>query len=183
MQTDRKLVWMRGPGCDGKTIFARVLTGALGDYAVALPAEAMVEGGRRGAHGHELVSGLPGARLAVASEVPSELDWPFLKAVSGGDVIASKRLHGRTYEVESNARLLCLSQQLPEFPYGDQAAADRLAFIQLRPPAEPDPSIAEALAKPGEQRRRCCAAALSWMLRGCREYLAEKSLTTSGDPQ
>ena len=168
---DRKLLWLHGPGGDGKSTLAKVLRYALGDYAAVVPAEVFgVEGGR-GAHLSELASGMNGARLAIALEVGKRLDWPKLKGLSGGDEQVSKRLHGRSYSVRRPPLLMLISNDRPEGL--DQASAERVILAELQPPVETDERLMQVMADGGAARDEVAAACLGWLVQGAAEFNAE----------
>ena len=167
---DRKLLVLVGQGADGKSTLLRSCCSALGGFAAVLPAEA-VAGGGRGAHGHELLSPLAGARLAVALETGPDLDWGLLKSVSGGDPRTTKRLHGRAFAFQPRAWIVLATNEPPRIP--DQAAADRVILAKFAKPEDPDPAIAGTLGQPGAERDALLRACLRWMVDGCRAFLAE----------
>ena len=167
---DRKILVLHGDGGDGKSTLLRILIGALGTYATTIPAESLTEGGARGAHGHELLASLVGARLAAATEVPAKVDWPLLKALSGGDARTTKRLHGRSFTFTPRAHLVIATNEVPKVPHGDQAALERLIVIRWSKPEEPDPEIVRMLATPGPDRDSLYSAALAWIMRGASEF-------------
>ncbi len=166
---DRKLVWLTGPGGDGKSTLAKVLGYALGDYLATVPAE-VFQSSQRGAHLHELGSGLAGARLAVALEVGGNLDWPRIKGLSGGDAQVSKRLYGRSYTYARPPHLLLIANDPPTPP--DRASAERVIIGTMVPPTDPDERIMDVLKDGGPERDALAGACLSWLLKGCADFLA-----------
>lgn len=164
---DRKLVWLTGPGGDGKSTLAKVLRYALGDYMATVPAE-VFQASQRGAHLHELGSGLAGARLAIALEVGSNIDWPRLKGLSGGDEQVSKRLYGRSYTYARPPHLLLIANDPPTPP--DRASAERVIVGTMVPPTDPDERIMDVLKDGGPERDALAGACLSWLLKGCSDF-------------
>ena len=167
---DRCVLWMHGPGGDGKSTFAKVLRAALGDHAAIVPAEFFAEGAR-GAHSHELGSGLAGARLGIGLEMGSRLDWEKIKGISGSDEQKSKRLHGRSFGYSRPPCLFLISNEPPMPP--SKACAERLMVAKLVPPDEHDERLMAVLKDGGVERDQLASACLSWLLYGCREYFAE----------
>jgi len=167
---DRKLLVLVGTGGDGKGTLLRSCVAAVGGFGAVLPAEALAGDGR-GAHGHELLAGLGVARLAYASEVPPDLDWPLLKALSGGDPRTTKRMHGRAFTVQPRVWLAMATNDEPRVP--DAAAADRVVLIRWHKPGEPDPDIVATIACPGEERDAYLRACLAWMVRGATDFLRD----------
>jgi hypothetical protein len=130
-----------------------------------------LSGDGRGAHGHEILAALGVARLAYASEVPPDLDWPLIKAVSGGDSRTTKRMHGRAFTVQPRCWLALATNDEPRVP--DAAAADRVLLIRWQKPTDPDPDIVATIATPGPERDSYLRACLAWMARGAADFLRD----------
>lgn len=167
---DRKLLVLTGTGGDGKGTLLRSCVAALGSFGAVLPAEAL-SGDGRGAHGHEILGALGVARLAYASEVPPDLDWPLIKAVSGGDPRTTKRMHGRAFTVQPRCWLALATNNVPRVP--DAAAADRVLLINWQKPADPDPDIVATIACPGVERDAYLRACLAWLVRGAADFMRD----------
>jgi phage/plasmid-associated DNA primase len=167
---DRRLLWLHGPGGDGKSTLAKILRAALGDHAGIIPAEVFAADAGRGAHQHELAAGMAGVRLAIGLEVSAHLDWPKVKGLSGGDEQRTKHLHGRAFTYGRPPVLMLVSNDAPTPP--DRACAERLIVAGLQPPADPDERIMEALKTPGPERDNLAGACLSWLLAGCADFQA-----------
>jgi hypothetical protein len=168
---DRRLLWLHGPGGDGKSTLAKILRAALGDHAGIVSAEVFAaDAGRGGAHQHELASNMAGVRLAIGLEVSAHLDWNKVKGLSGGDEQRTKHTHGRAFSYVRPPVLLLVSNDTPTPP--DRACAERLIVAGLQPPADPDERIMEALKTPGPERDNLAGACLSWLLAGCADFQA-----------
>lgn len=168
---DRRLVWLQGPGGDGKSTLAKVLGHALGPEHSATPTAAtFAADGRGGSHEHELASKLVGSRLAVALEVSPRVNWSLLKTLSGGDRQTTKRAHGRAFSWDRPPCLVLVSNDPPSPP--DRAAADRIILAKLMPLEDQDERIRVTLDTPGPERDAIAASCLSWMTRGCADFLA-----------
>lgn len=163
---DRRVLWLWGPGGDGKSTLMKMLRAALGDYACTIPAE-VIAGEARGAHGHELGAGLIGSRLAIATEV-ERADWTKLKSWSGGDEFVTKRLHGRRQTVERPPCLVIVGNHPPTPP--DRASAERLIVVRMSPPVEQDERLMATLQTPGRDRDLLAGTCLSWLLDGCAAF-------------
>ncbi len=171
---DRRLLWLHGPGGDGKSTLAKILRAALGDHAGIIPAEVFAADGGRGAHQHELAAGMAGIRLAIGLEVSPHLDWPKVKGLSGGDEQRTKHLHGRAFTYGRPPVLVLVSNDAPTPP--DRACAERLIVAGLQPPADPDERIMAALKTPGPERDLLAGACLAWLLAGCADFQANGGL-------
>ena len=164
---DRRVLWLWGPGDDGKSTLVKLLQASLGDYATVLPSE-VVSGDARGSHGHELASGLIGARLAVVTEV-ERVDWNKLKGWSGGDTFATKRAHGKRQSVTRPPCFVIVGNQPPQPP--DRASAERLIVVEMRPPDEQNELLIATLKTPGCDCDLLAGSCLSWLLEGCAEFI------------
>jgi hypothetical protein len=167
---DRRLLWLTGPGGDGKSTLVAALLAALGSYADPMAAETFAIDSRGGAHGHELASGLAVARLAVALEVSPRVNWSLLKTLSGGDRQKTKRAHGKAFAYDRPPCLVLVSNDPPTPP--GKAEAERVILARLRPPDDADESLVAALKTPGPERDAIAAACLTWLIRGCTDFLA-----------
>lgn len=165
---DRPILWLHGDGGDGKSTLAKLLRAALGDYLAIVPAEVFSDG-TRSAHLHEIGSGLSGARLAIALDVGDRLGWQRLKSLSRGDEQVSKRLYGRAYTYARPPCIVLVSNHPPCPP--DHASAERLIVARLAPPVDPDERIMAILKDGGPERDALAGACLSWLLKGCADYL------------
>jgi putative DNA primase/helicase len=83
-----------GGGANGKTKFAETVATALGDYAATRDAQLFIADRHEPTARPELVS-LRSVRLLVASETEQghRLSTAFVKALTGGDTIAARRLY------------------------------------------------------------------------------------------
>ena len=167
---DRRLLWLTGPGGDGKSTLVAALLAALGSYADPMAAETFAIDSRGGAHRHELASGLAMARLAVALEVSPRVNWSLLKTLSGSDRQKTKRAHGKAFAYDRPPCLLLVSND-PPVPPG-VAEAERMILARLRPPDDADEGLVAALKTPGPERDAIAAACLAWLIRGCADFLA-----------
>lgn len=167
---DRKMLFLVGKGGDGKSTLLRSCYAALGGFGGLLMADA-VSGDARGAHGHEILSPLSTARFIYSAEVPADLDWDLLKAVSGGESRGAKRLYSRVTTVQMRAWLAFATNTPPIVR--EQAVADRCIIVRWEKPADPNPEIVSLIATPGEERAAFLRACLRWMVEGNFEYLRD----------
>lgn len=166
---DRRLLWLCGPGGDGKSTFAKILRLCLGDHCAMVAPEVFAEG-TRSAHLHELSSVLAGARLGIALEVePHRLNWELLKGLSGSDEQQTKRLHQKRFAFDRPPCLVLVSNSTPKPP--DLASAQRIVLAELRPPDDQREDLMEVLKTPGASRDAIAAACLTWLIEGAQEYL------------
>ena len=89
---EHKLVFIYGPGANGKGVFVNTLARVMGDYAISAPME-MFLASKHDRHPTE-VARLKGARLVVAQETEKGRPWDEtkLKVLTSSDRL-SARLH------------------------------------------------------------------------------------------
>ena len=167
---DRRMLWLTGPGGDGKSTLAKALCCALGPHASTPNASSFSADGRSGSHEHELLSSMVGSRLAVSLEVSPRLNWRFVNGLSGGDKQTTKRSCGKAFSYDRTPCLALISNDLPSPP--DRASAERVILARLRPPDDQDERIVATLKTPGPERDEIASACLSWLTRGCADFLA-----------
>lgn len=136
-----------GSGANGKSTFMGVLLDLLGDYAVSVPAPAILAGRDRD---YVALADLEGARLAAVPEVPEDcrLNEPLLKALSGGDMMKARRLYRDYREFSPSTKLWLVANGLPEVRDTGYAFWRRLRVIPFNhqvPAAAQDPRLREAL--------------------------------------
>lgn len=123
-------IW-HGKGANGKSVLAKTLTAALGDYAATVPAGALLTSAR----GRDPESASPflvraiGTRVVFASETSDTayLDEPRVKMLTGGDKINVRGNYQDGGEYAVTFTLVLLTNPLPNVAEGDAALWDRLA--------------------------------------------------------
>src|SRR5262249_27787952 len=87
---EHALVFMYGPGGNGKSVFLNVVTGILGDYAATAAMDTFTAS-RNEKHPTDLAM-LRGARLVTASETEQGKAWAEsrIKQITGGDAISAR---------------------------------------------------------------------------------------------
>lgn len=83
------IAFLKGVGSNGKSLFLKMLSEALDEYAYDLPAGTLLAGSRN-AHMH-WIAGMEGARLVTCMELGDneELNTDRLKHISGGDEVSA----------------------------------------------------------------------------------------------
>lgn len=159
---EHAVAFIHGPGGDGKSTLINALFELLADYAVRLPAEALLlTSGQR--HPTDLAS-LAGARLAVTSEIPAGRSWnaSLVKDLSSGDPIAARRMRSDFFEFRPQCLLTVVGNHLPSLGTVDAAITRRLHLIpfdQSLPPERQDPGLPAIL-------RAEFPAILRWAIEG-----------------
>lgn len=166
---EQAIVFVYGPGGNGKSVFLNTLLHILGDYGKQAAMSVFLSNGRS-EHPTELAS-LQGARVVAANETNSGGKWneARLKSLSGGDRISARFLYGDHFEFTPVLKLLLVGNTKPSFPGVDDAMRRRLHLVSFtRKPITPDRDLFEKLKEeaPG---------ILAWMIEGCRAW-QEKGL-------
>jgi P4 family phage/plasmid primase-like protien len=163
---DHVLPFWYGAGRNGKSVVVNAIKHALGDYALTLNPEVLMES-RNDRHPTE-VAVLRGARLAVASEVDSGRQWneSRLKRLTGGDPITARFIARDAFEFLPSHKLVVVANSKPGLRVVDDAIRGRIHLVSFGvtiPEAERDETLPEKLR--GE-----AAGILGWALAGCLEW-------------
>lgn len=163
------LVFMHGPGGNGKGVFMNVLRDILGEYARQAPMQIFLANtGDR--HPTELAA-LFGARLVLASESPEGRRWDEerIKSLTGRDAIAARFMNRDFFEFIPRFKLLVASNHKPRIKTVDDAWRRRLHLVPFtRKPEQPDPELKDKL-------RSEYPSILQWMIDGA-EWWAREGL-------
>jgi putative DNA primase/helicase len=164
---EQVLIFLRGPGGNGKSVLMNTVAAALGDYATIAMSD-VVTVGRNDQHPTHLAS-LRGARMIVVPEVEEGKPWAEarLKAMVAGDKTAARVMRGDPFEFQPVGKWWIAGNHSPVLRNPDPAMRRRLQIVPLTyVPAEPDPELAEALKAelPG---------ILAWAIRGCLDWQRE----------
>jgi putative DNA primase/helicase len=135
--TEHVLPFLHGVGANGKTVFANVIQGLLGEadlggYALSAP-EGFLMAGRDNVHPTEIAR-LRGARLAICSEQTSgrKSDEAKVKKLTGGDVLTDRFMRGDFFDFHPSHLILVLSNHLPAVGEGGPAFWRRVCEIPPR---------------------------------------------------
>jgi putative DNA primase/helicase len=158
------LVFVYGPGGNGKSVFLNVLTGILKDYATTAAMDTFTasKGDR---HTTDLAM-LRGARLVTASETEEGQPWAEarIKQMTGGDPITARFMRQDNFTYVPQFKLTIVGNHQPVLRNVDEAARRRFNIIPFtHKPAAPDPRLEESLRAewPGIMR---------WMIDGCLDW-------------
>lgn len=161
------LLFIYGPGGNGKSVFLNTLTGILADYATTSAMETFAES-RGDRHSTELAM-LKGARLVTASETEEGRAWAEarIKALTGGDPITARFMRQDNFTFRPQFKLTIAGNHAPALRNVDEAMRRRFNIAPfVIKPAAPDRELEEKLKVEWPQ-------ILAWMIAGARGYLAE----------
>jgi len=168
------LVIPHGNGSNGKSTVLGAVRRAFGDYARAADASTFVSDGRGGNAGgpREDVLRLKGARFVYVNEPDenSELREGSVKAMSGGDALSARGVHGKeTVEFLPSFVVFMPTNHKPIVKGSDNGIWRRLMLLPFTRNFEADPTIAkdpQREEKLGEE----LPGILAWIVRGALAY-------------
>ncbi len=155
-----------GTGANGKSLIFNAIKYALGDYAITLGSEVLMES-HNDRHPTEIAV-LRGARMALCSEVDSGRRWneTRVKRLSGGDPITARLMHRDPFEFQPSHKLVLLANAKPGIRVVDEAIRRRIHLIEFSvtiPEAERDVSLPEKL-------KTEAGGILAWAIAGCLDW-------------
>jgi putative DNA primase/helicase len=166
---EHALVFVYGPGGNGKTTFLNTISGILHDYAKTAAMETFTAADFA-SHPTDLAM-LCGARLVTAAETEEGRAWAEtrIKQLTGGDPISARFMRCDFFTYQPSFKLMVIGNHEPALRNVDDAARRRFNVIPfIRKPAVVDKQLEDKLKPewPG---------ILRWMIEGCLEW-KEKGL-------
>jgi putative DNA primase/helicase len=161
---EHALVFVYGPGGNGKTVFLNVVTTILRDYATTAAMDTFTAS-HSDRHPTDLAM-LRGARLVTASETEEGRAWAEakIKQMTGGDRISARFMRQDFFEFTPQFKLTIVGNHKPVLRNVDEAARRRFNIVPFtRKPANPDTQLEHKLLAeaPG---------ILGWMIAGCLDW-------------
>jgi len=163
---EEALIFIWGPGRNGKSVFQSVLIEILGDYAVTAAMETFAAS-KYPRHLTELAM-LHGARLVTASETDKDQAWSEsrIKLATGGDSITANFMRQDHFTFIPRFKLLLIGNHKPKLMSVDEAIQRRFNIVEFTfIPAKPDKDLRAKL-------RKEYPAILRWMINGCLDWQA-----------
>jgi putative DNA primase/helicase len=161
---EQSLVFVYGPGGNGKSVFINVLTGIMADYAATPTMDSLtVSKGER--HSTDIAM-LRGARIATASETEHGRPWAEsrIKALTGGDAITARFMRQDNFTFKPTFKLLIVGNHMPRLRNVDDAMRRRFNIAPfVYKPERPDRQLEVKLK--GEW-----PAILRWAIEGCLDW-------------
>jgi len=139
-----------GNGANGKSTFLETNKRLLGDdYAAGTPSESILSRHFDGGIPNDLAR-LKGARFVTINEIQQgrRMDEPKVKAMTGGDTLTARFLHGEFFDFVPEFKLWIRANHKPEITGTDNAIWRRVRLIPFEveiPPAEQDPDLLDKL--------------------------------------
>ncbi|MGQ7791328.1 phage/plasmid primase, P4 family [Faunimonas sp. B44] len=163
---EHALVFVYGPGGNGKSVFLNTITGIMGDYA-AVAAMDTFTASQADRHPTDLAM-LRGARLVTASETEEGRAWAEsrIKQMTGGDPITARFMRQDFFTYLPRFKLMIIGNHKSVLHDVDDAARRRFNIVPfVLKPAKPDRELEAKL-------KAEWPAILRWMIDGCLDWQA-----------
>jgi putative DNA primase/helicase len=160
---EHALVFVFGPGGNGKTVFNNVLAGILADYATTAAMETFASS-MSDRYPTDLAM-LRGARFVTASETEEGRPWAEtrIKAMTGGDRISARFMRQDFFTYKPQFKITIIGNHKPVLRNVDDAARRRFSIVPfVHEPASPDPEL--------EAKQAEWPGILRWMIDGCLDW-------------
>jgi len=158
------ILFIHGPGGNGKSVFVDTIRYAWGEYAKTLPMDALMES--KGDRHPAEIAMLKGARLAIANETQEGRKWDDakLKQLTGGDVVVARHMRQDWFEFTPCFKLLVVGNHAPQIAVVDDAMRRRLCMVPFtNKPEKPDGDL-------GAKLREEAGGVLRWAMEGFEEW-------------
>lgn len=156
-----------GPGANGKSVLADIVTYALGDYARPGPSSLIVSTGHSQPHPTDVAS-CAGSRLVIVHETQrgANFDTSKVKLLTGADTLTARHMHQNYFTFAPTHTLVMLSNYRPSADSSDYAFWRRVHLVPFDvviPEESRDPKLGEAL-------RAEAPGVLRWIVDGALEW-------------
>lgn len=163
--SEHVLVFVYGPGGNGKSVFLNTLVGVMNEYAETAAMDTFTAS-RGDRHPTDLAM-LRGSRLVTASETEEGRAWAEsrIKQLTGGDRISARFMRQDFFTFQPRFKLLIVGNHRPVLNNVDEATRRRFRLVPfLHRPDRPDRALETRL-------RAEWSAILRWAINGCRDWL------------
>lgn len=153
---------LHGTGKNGKSTFLETLAFVMGDYADSVPFKTLVHSKTgTGSDASPDLAKLRGARFVTATEgqETSRFDEALVKALTGGDMINARFLHGNFFAYRPTYKIWLATNHLPRILGTDMGIwrrVIRIPFQYIIPEEKRDSALPDKLRKEGEGILRWC---------------------------
>lgn len=167
LTTEQILVFIWGPGGNGKSVFLNAISEVLGTYATVSTMD-VFSASNMDRHTTDIAD-LMGSRLVTASETQYGRRWDEqrLKVLSGGERVKARFMRQDNMMYRPTFKLLFSGNSQPHIRALDDAMRRRIHMVPfILKPAVRDSSLSEKLRAEYPQ-------ILGWMVRGCLDWQKE----------
>ena len=167
VQREHVFIFCLGGGRNGKGTFLNTIGYALGDYALTLPPNMLVE--KKNEHHPTELADLEGRRFAIGSEVPKNAAWDevLIKTLTGGDEVSARHMRKDFVRFKASHTFWIAGNDKPRIKGTDAGIWRRMRlvpFLANIAKEDEDPDL-------GTNLRNDADAVLAWAVDGCRMYL------------
>src|SRR5208282_1322593 len=161
---EQSLLFIYGPGGNGKGIWKNIFSEILGDYAETAAMDTFASS-KHHRHLTELAM-LDGARLVAVSETENGQAWsePRINQFTGGDAVTANFMRQDLYTYQPQLKLLVIGNHKPKLKTVNDAARRRFLIAPfVHKPKQPDSTL-------GDKLRVEYPGILRWMIEGCLDW-------------
>jgi putative DNA primase/helicase len=161
---EHALLFIYGPGGNGKSVFLNTVSRILGDYCQNAPMDTFTASAND-RHPTDLAM-LRGARMVCASETEEGRAWAEtrIKQMTGGDPITARFMRQDFFTYTPQFKLVVIGNHKPALGNVDDAAKRRINVVPfIHKPERPDRELETKL-------REEWPAILRWMIDGCLDW-------------
>jgi putative DNA primase/helicase len=161
---EHALLFIFGPGGNGKSVFLNTLSGILNDYCKTAAMDSFTAT-KNEKHSTDLAM-LAGARMVCASETEEGKAWAEtrIKSLTGGDTITARFMRQDFFEYRPQFKLMIIGNHRPVLHNVDDAVKRRFNVVPFEfKPEKPDLTLEERLKSEWPQ-------ILRWMIEGCLDW-------------
>lgn len=162
--TEHALLFISGPGGNGKSVWLNIITAILNDYSRAAAMETFTAS-KTDKHPTDLAM-LNGARLVTASETEEGRAWAEsrIKQLTGGDPVTARFMRQDFFTFKPQFKLMIVGNHKPVLHNVDDAARRRFNIVPFMfKPKNPDRELeAKLMMEAG--------GILQWMIDGCLDW-------------
>lgn len=164
---EHALLFIYGPGGNGKSVFINTVTGILGEYHATAAMDTFTE--RGGGQHLAFLAMLAGARMVTAAETEEGHAWAEtrIKEMTGGTPITANLMRQNPFTFTPQFKLTITGNHKPVLRNVDEAARRRFNIVPfLHKPSSPDRHLEDKL-------RQEWPAILRWMIDGTRAWCTD----------
>jgi putative DNA primase/helicase len=165
---EEKLFFMYGLGANGKSVFANIVNGVFGEYAVTVGIELLTKNKNEGeANRHK--ARLAGARLASTNETGANdfLDDARVKEITSREAISVRQLYCEAYEITPTHKTWVRGNHKPSVQDSSDGLWRRIDLIHLKRQFSENERVTNLDQVILESERD---GVLTWMVEGCLEW-------------
>ncbi|WP_299956807.1 phage/plasmid primase, P4 family [uncultured Roseobacter sp.] len=161
---EHAMLFIYGPGGNGKSLLVNTIRKVLGDYAITAPMETFTSSKRAG-HPADLAM-MAGARFVVASETEEGHAWneSRIKSMTGGDPITARFMRANFFTFLPQFKLAMVGNHQPTLQNVDDAMRRRILMVPFN--SKPETVDLDLEAKLESE----LPGILDWLIQGALEW-------------